>query len=92
MLHPVTSDQARLLRVLFPHLDGLEFERVEDSSGSLQIMAWTETELAVCPQCATSTARPLSSNQSVSGGSGLTSVDLPPSSGPMRVGSDMAAD
>lgn len=57
MLYPVTSDQARLLRVLFPHLDGLEFERVEDSNGSVRITACTGTELAVCPRCATPTTR-----------------------------------
>lgn len=57
VLSPVTDDQARLQRVLFPHLDGLEFERIEDMSSSVRITAGTGTELAVCPRCATPTTR-----------------------------------
>lgn len=33
MLHEVSSDQAKLLGALFPHLEGLEFVGVEAGGG-----------------------------------------------------------
>ncbi|WP_155127206.1 transposase family protein [[Actinomadura] parvosata] len=41
----------------------MEFERVEESNGSVRITACTGTELAVCPQCATPTTRVHDRNQ-----------------------------
>ena len=41
MLPEVSSDQARLLRMLFPHLDGLEFVQVEAEDTGVVIVART---------------------------------------------------
>ena len=39
MLHELTGREAGLLYLLFPHLSGLDLDRVEDLDGSVKIVA-----------------------------------------------------
>jgi transposase len=47
----LSDDQARLLVLLFPQLNGLELELVEDTGDSVRILARTRTQAAVCCGC-----------------------------------------
>jgi transposase len=54
----VSEDQARLLAVLFPQLNDLELEQVEDTGATVRILARTRTQTAACRGCGTLSARP----------------------------------
>ena len=51
MLHELTAGEARLLRLLFPHLAGLELEHVEDLGETVRITARTGTASLACRAC-----------------------------------------
>ena len=57
MLHELTCREADLLYLLFPHLSGLDLDRVEDLDGSVKIVARTGSELVACRDCGTPLAR-----------------------------------
>ncbi|WP_433379358.1 ISL3 family transposase [Streptosporangium sp. CA-115845] len=57
MLHEVSSDQARLLGMLFPHLDGLEFVGVRAGDAGLVVVARTAPEPMACRGCGTPSSR-----------------------------------
>ena len=57
MLPQLTGDQARLLRVLFPHLDGLEVAQVGDLSDSVRITVRTGTAPVLCRGCQMASVR-----------------------------------
>ncbi|MFE3455877.1 ISL3 family transposase [Nonomuraea sp. NPDC059194] len=60
MLHEVSSDQARLLGMLFPHLDVLEFIAIEtgDQGGDgMVVVARTASGPVACRACATPSSR-----------------------------------
>lgn len=54
----VSDGQARLLAVLFPQLNDLELEQVEDTGATVRILARTRTQTAACRGCGTISARP----------------------------------
>ena len=51
MLHELTEGEAGLLRLLFPHLAGLDLERVEDLGQTVRITARTGTASLACRGC-----------------------------------------
>ena len=51
MLHELTEGEVRLLRLLFPHLAGLELEHVEDLGETVRITARTGTASLACRAC-----------------------------------------
>ena len=57
MLHELTDREAGLLYLLFPHLSGLDLDRVEDLGGSLKIVARTVSGPVACRDCGTLLAR-----------------------------------
>ena len=57
MLHELTGREAGLLYLLFPHLSGLDLDRVEDLDGSVKIVARTGSEPVACRDCGTLSAR-----------------------------------
>ena len=57
MLHELTSREAGLLYLLFPHLSGLALDRVEDLDGSVKIVARTGSGPVACRDCGTLSAR-----------------------------------
>ena len=57
MLHELTDREVGLLYLLFPHLSGLDLDRVEDLGGSLKIVARTASEPVACRDCGTPLAR-----------------------------------
>lgn len=57
MLHEVSPDQARLLGMLFPHLDGLEFVGVRTGDAGLVVVARTAPEPVACRGCGTPSSR-----------------------------------
>jgi transposase len=57
VLHELTDREAGLLCLLFPHLSGLDLDRVEDLGGSLKIVARSASEPVVCRDCGTRPAR-----------------------------------
>jgi DNA-directed RNA polymerase subunit N (RpoN/RPB10) len=57
VLHDVSSDQARLLGMLFPHVDGLEFTAVETGGEGMVIVARTASEPVACRECGTPSSR-----------------------------------
>ncbi len=58
MLHEVTEREAGLLRMLFPHLAGLDIRHVEDlGSDGVRITAGTGTASAACRGCGTVSVR-----------------------------------
>jgi len=57
VLHQLTDREVGLLYLLFPHLSGLDLDRVEDLGGSLKIVARTASEPVICRDCGTRPAR-----------------------------------
>ena len=57
MLHELTTGEAGLLVVLFPHLAGLDLVHVEDLGGEVRITARTRTVLLACRGCGVVSAR-----------------------------------
>ena len=57
MLHELTGREAGLLYLLFPHLSGLDLDRVEDLDGSVKIVARTGSGPVACRGCGTLSAR-----------------------------------
>ena len=57
MLHELTGSEAGLLSLLFPHLSGLDLDRVEDLDGGVKIVARTGSGPVACPDCGTLSAR-----------------------------------
>ena len=57
MLHELTGREAGLLSLLFPHLSGLDLDRVEDLDGSVKIVARTGSGPVACRDCGTPSAR-----------------------------------
>ena len=57
MLHELTGRDAGLLYLLFPHLSGLDLDRVEDLDGSVKIVARTGSGPVACRDCGTLPAR-----------------------------------
>ena len=51
MLHELTEGEVRLLRLLFPHLAGLDLEHVEDLGEMVRITARTRTAALACRGC-----------------------------------------
>jgi transposase len=57
VLHQLTGGEARVLALLFPHLNGLDLEQVEDLGDSVRIMARTRGGPAACRGCGTASAQ-----------------------------------
>jgi transposase len=57
VLHELTGREAGLLYLLFPHLSGLDLDRVEDLDGSVKIVARTGSGPVACRDCGTPSAR-----------------------------------
>ena len=57
MLHEVSAGEAGLLVVLFPHLAGLDLDRVEDLGNAVRITARTRTASLACRGCGVVSAR-----------------------------------
>ena len=57
MLHELTGGEAGLLYLLFPHLSGLDLDRVEDLDGGVKIVARTGSGPVACRDCGTLSAR-----------------------------------
>ena len=57
MLHQLAGGEARVLALLFPHLNGLDLEQVEGRGGSVRIMARTRGGPGTCHGCGTASAR-----------------------------------
>ena len=51
MLHELTGGEACLLRLLFPHLAGLDLDRAGEVDGTVQIVARTAATSLACPGC-----------------------------------------
>jgi hypothetical protein len=88
VLHEVSSDQARMLRMLFPHLDGLDFAGVEAGEAGVVIVARSALGRVTCRGCGTLPSRvcdrypaqaggPVVRRAAGAGGSGGTQVPLP---------------
>jgi transposase len=57
VLHELTDREVGLLYLLFPHLSGLDLDRVEDLGGSVKIVARTGPGPVACRACGTLSAR-----------------------------------
>ena len=57
MLHELTGREAGLLYLLFPHLSGLDLDRVEDLDDSVKIVARTGSGPVACRDCGILSAR-----------------------------------
>jgi hypothetical protein len=57
VLHELTGREVGLLYLLFPHLSGLDLDRVEDLGGSVKIVARTGPGPVACRACGTLSAR-----------------------------------
>jgi hypothetical protein len=57
VLHELTGREAGLLYLLFPHLSGLDLDRVEDLDGSVKMVAGTGSGPVACRDCGTLPAR-----------------------------------
>jgi transposase len=57
VLHELTDREVGLLYLLFPHLSGLDLDRVEDLGGSVKIVARTGSGPVACRACGTLSAR-----------------------------------
>jgi transposase len=57
VLHELTDREVGLLYLLFPHLSGLDLDRVEDLGGSVKIVARTGPAPVACRACGTLSAR-----------------------------------
>jgi DNA-directed RNA polymerase subunit N (RpoN/RPB10) len=57
VLHELTGREVGLLYLLFPHLSGLDLDRVEDLGGSVKIEARTGPGPVACRACGTLSAR-----------------------------------
>jgi hypothetical protein len=57
VLHELTGREAGLLYLLFPHLSGLDLDRVEDLGGSVKIVARIGPGPVACRACGTLSAR-----------------------------------
>jgi hypothetical protein len=57
VLHQLTGGEARVLALLFPHLNGVDLEQAEDLGGSVRIMARTRGGPAACRGCGTASAQ-----------------------------------
>jgi transposase len=51
VLHELTGGEARLFRLLFPHLAGLDVDHVEDLGGTVRIVARTPAAPMACRGC-----------------------------------------
>jgi hypothetical protein len=57
VLHELTGREAGLLSLLFPHLSGLDLDRVEELGGSVKIAARAGSGPVACRDCRTPSAR-----------------------------------
>ncbi len=57
MQHPLAGEGACCLSLLFPHLDGLRVERVEDAGNAVLITARSRAAEAACHRCGLSSAQ-----------------------------------
>jgi transposase len=57
VLHELTGREVGLLYLLFPHMSGLDLDRVEDLGGSVKIVARTGPGPVACRACGTLSAR-----------------------------------
>jgi DNA-directed RNA polymerase subunit N (RpoN/RPB10) len=57
VLHQLTSGEARVLALLFPHLNGLDLGQIEDLGGSVRIMGRTRGGPVACHGCGTASAQ-----------------------------------
>ena len=57
MQHPLAGEGACCLSLLFPHLDGLQVERVEDAGNAVLITARSRAAEAACHRCGLSSAQ-----------------------------------
>ncbi len=57
MQHPLAGEGACCLSLLFPHLDGLQVERVEDAGNAVLITARSRAAQAACHRCGLSSAQ-----------------------------------
>jgi transposase len=55
--HPLAGEGACCLSLLFPHLDGLQVERVEDAGNAVLITARSRAAEAACHRCGLSSAQ-----------------------------------
>jgi transposase len=55
--HPLAGEGACCLSLLFPHLDGLQVERVEDAGNAVLITARSRAAQAACHRCGLSSAQ-----------------------------------
>lgn len=51
MLHELTTEEAHLLRILFPHLAGLDLDHIEGWGDGVRIVARTRGKAVACPSC-----------------------------------------
>jgi hypothetical protein len=57
VLHELTGREAGLLSLLFPHLSGLDLDRVEDLDGGVKIVARAGSGPVACRDCGILSAR-----------------------------------
>ncbi|MCW2943188.1 MAG: transposase, partial [Actinomycetia bacterium] len=57
MLHELSDGEAHLLYLLFPHLDGLDLDEVEDLGDRVRLVARTRTSSVACHGCGVLSAR-----------------------------------
>jgi transposase len=55
--YELSAEEARLTYLLFPHLGGLELDRVEDRGDLVRLVARTRTSPVTCPECGEPAAR-----------------------------------
>jgi hypothetical protein len=55
--YELSAEEARLTYLLFPHLGGLELDRVEDLGDLVRLVARTRTSPVTCPECGEPAAR-----------------------------------
>jgi transposase len=57
VLHELSDGEAHLLYLLFPHLDGLDLDEVEDLGDRVRLVARTRTSSVACHGCGVLSAR-----------------------------------
>ena len=57
MQHPLAGEEACCLHLFFPHLDGLQVDKVEDAESAVLITARSRAAEAACHRCGLSSAR-----------------------------------
>jgi transposase len=55
--HPLAGEEACCLHLFFPHLDGLQVDKVEDAESAVLITARSRAAEAACHRCGLSSAR-----------------------------------